>query len=96
MNFKRRVGRLEDAFRVGEPTRIRVVISSVWKDVGLTRATCRRTLGNGLLTEIVDLKGGSSNFITEEELQRFVDSFPVVDQHGREVAPPWSGARGRL
>jgi hypothetical protein len=88
MNFRRRVGRLESAFQVGEPQVIRAIIALLGESGGLQ--ICTRSLGGGILTEIVRIKG-SREGISDEEIQRFVDRFPVTGPGGREVALPSSG-----
>lgn len=79
----RRVVRLEN--RVSPPTRdfarnprdrLRLVVSNVGV-LNLERSTCVRSLtADGFLTEVVRLDGIRGN-LTDEELDRFVESFPI-------------------
>ena len=56
---------------------IRVVVSALGRELNLEESTCQRSLdATGLLTEIVDLNG-SGEGLSQEELDRFVASFPV-------------------
>jgi hypothetical protein len=74
MNFKRRVGRLEDAFRIHAPQRIRMIIIRLGESGGLQR--CTRSLHRGILTEIVRIAGSRDN-ISEDEIERFIESHPI-------------------
>jgi len=85
---KRRLERLE-AF-IGaitkEPTLAwRVVVSAIARPLNLEKSRCTRTLGSdGRITEFV-LLDGSRDYISDEELDRFVASFPVVGRTSKEV-----------
>jgi len=75
----RRVCRLEVRFapRDKPRERVRLVVGAIGPEEGLQNATCQRTLSaNGLLTEVVRLKG-SGDGLTDEDLDRFVESFPI-------------------
>jgi hypothetical protein len=55
----------------------RVVVSHAGERLDLTKATCTRTLmPDGQLMELVNLHG-SSDGLSEEELERFVQGFPI-------------------
>jgi hypothetical protein len=72
-----RVRRLEQL--QSEPGRepVRVVISGVGSPLNLEKSTCRWTLAtNGLLTELVHLDGRRGD-LTDEELDRWIASFPM-------------------
>jgi hypothetical protein len=78
----RRVGRLEDRFAINSSGKLRVgvraIISLPWKGpLSLATSTCRRTLNpGGAVTEIVELDGRDED-IDEEELEKFIASFPI-------------------
>jgi hypothetical protein len=76
MNIKARLKSLEKR-RPASSERIRVLISVVGRPLNLANATCRRTLAsNGLLTDFVQLNG-SSDGLTDEDLEKFIAGFPV-------------------
>jgi hypothetical protein len=84
MSFKRRIERLErqkrDAANI-EPCR--VVISACGRPLNLANSTCKRTLcENGALMEVVHFDGRRAG-LTDEALDRFVESFPVHISNGR-------------
>jgi len=75
----RHLSRLEDRFapRDKPRDRYRLVVRTFGPEEGLQNATRKRTLcANGLLTEIVELEG-SGDDVTDEDLDRFVESFPI-------------------
>jgi len=79
----RRIARLEDRFApqpdlVGNPRgRLRVVVSRMDRALSLETSSCRRTLtASGSLTEVVRLDG-IRGALTDEELEKFVQRFPV-------------------
>jgi hypothetical protein len=77
----RRLRRLEalSAFTAdGRPREtLRVVVRCVCGPPRLETSTCRRVLGrNGLLIEVVELDGGRED-LADEDLDRFIASFPV-------------------
>ncbi len=75
----RRLCRLEDRFAPPDKPRerYRLVVGRIGPEEGLQNATCKRTLcANGLLMEVVRLNG-SSDGLTDEDLDRFVESFPI-------------------
>ncbi len=91
MNFKRRVGRLEKEFDVvTEVRRIRIVCTTVlgvsddgdgprpsWQakqTAGLR--SCDRYFRNGWIFETVWINGSDEN-ISDEEMDQFVESFPI-------------------
>jgi len=84
----RRVGILEDRFAINSPGRprvtVRAIIHSPWKGpLNLATSTCRRTLNpGGGITEIVELDGGEDG-LSEEELERFIASFPIEGGRAR-------------
>ena len=80
----RRLSRLEDRFapRDKPRDRIRMVVSRVGRDEGLENATCKRTLcANGSLIEVVRLNG-SGDGLTDQDLDGFVESRPIVPVGG--------------
>ncbi len=75
----RRVCRLEVRFAPPDKPRdrVRVVVGRIGPEEGLQNATCKRTLcANGSLVEVVRLNG-SADGLTAEDLDRFVESFPM-------------------
>jgi hypothetical protein len=81
----RRSRRLEDQFKPAiEPDflrnprhRFRIVVSGMDRALRLETSKCLRTLtANGSLTEVVRLDGIRGG-LTDEELERFVQSFPI-------------------
>jgi len=53
------------------------VISRIDRPSNLANSTCRRTLApNGLLTDFVQLDG-SSDGLTNEDLEKFIAGFPI-------------------
>jgi hypothetical protein len=81
MRLKSRIERLETQRRSAEQDSLRIVVTAPWP-TDLTRATCNRTrCDNGSLTEVVFLNG-SQDGISDEELERFIESFPIKIQRG--------------
>ena len=92
MNLKRRVGRLEKEMHVAtEIRRWRIVVTSIrgleepgdGAEEPFSRAeeplglqNCDRHFHNGLLSETVWING-SQGSIPDEEIERFVESFPI-------------------
>ena len=78
----RRLARLEDRFapaaRRNPKHSVRLVVSLMDHPLSLETSTCTRTLNtaNGYLTEVVRLDGIRGG-ITDDELDRFVEKFPV-------------------
>ena len=76
----RRVARLEDrlwSVRNSQP-RFRIVVRRLDREPGLEQATCRRTLWpNGTLFESVYLGASGSDGFTDEEFERWIESFPI-------------------
>ncbi len=57
--------------------RLRLVVSGMDRALTFETSTCTRTLtASGCLTEVVTLDG-SRDGLTDEELEAFVESFPV-------------------
>jgi hypothetical protein len=78
-NLDRRLARLEDRlapdFARDPRQRLRAVVCNL--ALSLETSTCRRTRSaNGVLTEIVRLDGARDG-MTDEEMEKFVESFPV-------------------
>jgi hypothetical protein len=74
-------GRLNKLERILAPSkgprlRLRLVMSAVCGDLNLATSTCERTLGSGVLTEVVHLDGDRSE-LNDEQLERFIDGFPI-------------------
>ena len=79
----RRITRLEDRFAhqqdlLGNPRgRLRIVVCRMDRPLSLETSRCRRTLtADGSLTEVVRLDGIRGG-LTDDELEKFVQSFPV-------------------
>jgi hypothetical protein len=81
----RRIRRLEDRFKpaiqpdflLNPRRRLRIVVSGMDRALRLETSKCRRTLTtNGSLTEVVRLDGIRGG-LTDEELEQFVQSFPI-------------------
>jgi hypothetical protein len=81
----RRIRRLEDRFApkvqadfLRNPRqRLRIVVCRVDRALRLETSTCRRTLtASGFLSEVVRLDGIRGG-LTDEVLEKFVESFPV-------------------
>ena len=76
MNFTARLKALEQRRRASN-RRFRIVACTIGKPLNLANSTCTRRLGaNGGLSEIVMLDG-SDQGLTDEDLERFIASFPV-------------------
>ena len=79
----RRIDRLEDQFGAvsGKPRRrLRMMISMAGAEPSLDDATCRRTLWpDGTLFELVEFNrhNDGPDELTDEELDRWVETFPV-------------------
>jgi hypothetical protein len=74
----------------GAPPKVmRLVVCDLGRALNLERSNCTRMLGNGCLTELVDLHGDRSQ-LSDEEFERFVASFPI---EGPSEAGPANGAR---
>jgi hypothetical protein len=81
----RRLARLEDRFELEKPRRVfRMLVShAAGGNANLEIATCRRYFwSDGTLMEYINLNGCSKSGITNEELDRFVERFPIT--RGRE------------
>lgn len=78
-----RVGRLERQHANNSSGELRVavrcIISTPWKGpLNLAASSCRRLLNpGGRVNEIVELDGSAED-IGEEELEKFIASFPVT------------------
>ena len=77
---RRRLEKLEARFAVvtKKPSvSLRAVVSCVARPLNLANSSCIRRLGrNGSITEVVLLDGSRSD-ITDEQLDRFIETFPV-------------------
>ena len=79
MSLVSRVKTLERQKRAASKPPLRVVVSGVVGPCDLATATCRRTLcPDGTLLELVTLNS-STNGLSDEELERFVTSFPIEE-----------------
>ncbi|MGD1074086.1 MAG: hypothetical protein ABSB15_28595 [Bryobacteraceae bacterium] len=84
----RRVARLEDRYAINSSGKLRIgvraIISFPWKGpLSLATSTCRRTLNpGGAVTEIVELDGRDED-IDDEELEKFIASFPISNSDWR-------------
>ena len=77
----RRIGRLEDRYAISSSGKrkamLRLIVTRSWDGpLDPTWPTCTRWLRAGFLTEVVELNGDDSE-IGDEELEKFVASFPV-------------------
>jgi hypothetical protein len=74
----RRLDRLDAVFNPPQqpPKLFRVVVSRVSCPGALAKSTCTRTLCKGTLMESVKLNGSNDN-LTDEELEEFIQSFPI-------------------
>jgi len=99
----RRLSLLEDRFTVNKArTRVLYRIELDWEGpVNLATSTCTRYLTPGGIVECIEFDG-SRAALNPEELDAFVDSFPVTGEDGREwkgpiIAEPrgWDRDRGR-
>ena len=79
----RRITRLEDRFApqrdflVNPRGRLRIVVCRMDRALRLETSRCRRTLtASGSLTEVVRLDGTRGS-LSDEELEKFVQRFPV-------------------
>jgi hypothetical protein len=81
LRLRGRLNRLERILvpSKGPRTRFRLVMSAVCGDLNLVTSTCERRLANGVLTEVVHLDGDRSE-LSNEQLERFIESFPVQEQ----------------
>jgi hypothetical protein len=79
----RRLRKLEDRFGSadGKPRRrLRMMISMAGAKLSLEDATCKRTIwSDGTLSEMVEFNKHNQepNELTDEELDRWLESFPV-------------------
>ena len=81
MRLKSRIERLETQRQSAQQELFRVVVTSPWA-TDLTKATCSRMrCADGSLTEVVFLNG-SRDGISDEDLERFIESFPIKAQGG--------------
>jgi hypothetical protein len=78
----KRLHRLEDQFGPadGKPReRFRLVVRSAGEMLGSESATCRRTLcPDGTLMELIEMSATHARDLSQEELNRWVATFPVV------------------
>jgi hypothetical protein len=75
----RRVGRLEDRFGPGKPRKVlQIVVSRIGAgEAGLEKATCTRHWAGDLPMEVIKLNRWNNPY-TREELDRFVERFPIT------------------
>ena len=72
-----RLKKLEGVRRSTDEKPFRVLIQSVCGPLNLAKSTCTRTVGpEGQLTEVIWLDGNRDG-LSDEELERFIGSFPV-------------------
>ena len=77
MNLKARLKRLERQHSQVAHERFRVVVSHAGEPLDLAKATCTRTImPNGQLMEIVNLNG-TDDGLSKEDLEKFIQSFPI-------------------
>jgi len=77
VSLKTRLQKLERQRSQIERGRFRIVVSHAGKPFNLATATCTRTLmPDGGLMEIVNVNG-SGHELSDEELERFIQSFPI-------------------
>ena len=77
MKLNARLQKLERQRSQIERGRFRIVVSHAGKPFNLATATCTRTLmPDGGLMEIVNVNG-SGHDLSDEELERFIQSFPI-------------------
>jgi hypothetical protein len=83
MSLNTRLKRLERQQSQVSREPFRVVVSRAGKRFDLAKVTCTRTLmPDGQLMELVNLNG-SSDGLREEDLERFVQSFPIESSTAR-------------
>jgi hypothetical protein len=77
VNLNARLQKLERQRSQVERGRFRIVVSHAGRPFDLATATCTRTLmPDGGLMEIVNVNG-SGHDLSDEELERFIQSFPI-------------------
>jgi len=77
MALKPRLQKLERQRSAVARKPLRIVVSLAGKPLDLTKATCTRTIcPNGQLMELVKLNG-SDYGLSDEALERFIQSFPI-------------------
>jgi hypothetical protein len=83
----RRVGRLEDRFENQlsgkSKSSLRIIVTRAGSEpANLVTSTCTRYVRDGVLTEVVDLDGARGS-IGDEELEKFIASFPITGERAR-------------
>jgi hypothetical protein len=83
----RRVGRLEDRFENQlsgkSKSSLRIIVTRAGSEpANLVTSTCTRYVRDGVLTEVVDLDGARGS-IGDEELEKFITSFPITGERAR-------------
>jgi hypothetical protein len=80
----RRLNRLEDRLGPAKVSdNLRIVVSLAADKANLAKATCKRFYcADGRLMETVELNG-SDDGLTGEELDRFVQRFPITAREGK-------------
>ena len=80
MDLKARLKKLERQRSLAAQEPFRVVVSHAGERFDLAKATCARTImPDGRLMELVQLNG-SREGLSEEDLERFIQSHPVESQ----------------
>jgi hypothetical protein len=81
LRMKERLDKLERALvpAKGPRQRLRVVVSAIYAAPDLVNSTCTRTLAKGVPTEVVHLDG-DGNELSDEQLERFIESFPIQEE----------------
>jgi hypothetical protein len=75
--LKARLKKLERQQNQAAREPFRLVVSHAGKPLDLSKATCTRTLyPNGHVMEYINLHGGDYG-LREEDLERFIQSFPI-------------------
>lgn len=78
-NLNRRLRRVEQVLTPEDKEPFRVIITLPWKKLDLTRSTCTRyRCDDGTVTEVLHLDGDAED-ISPEELEQFIQSFPIRD-----------------
>jgi hypothetical protein len=91
-NLRGRLDKLEKTLAPakGRQPGMRVLVSGMCKPANLANSGCTRTLRNGVLTEIVDLDG-SCDELSDEQLESFIESFPIREEGAAGGSPPGRG-----
>jgi hypothetical protein len=84
LRLKGRLNKLEKVLvpAKGPLRRVRVVMGAVYGTPNLATSTCTRRLFQGALTEVVNLDGSRDEW-SDEQLERFIESFPIQEEATR-------------